>query len=184
MIEAVRFGGRRRRLPPHAGNARDDADDPRYADVTGEIITWLDERAAELERLGLDREKIIVDPGIGFGKRLEDNLAILNEIGDFQGLRFPRDGRLLEEVVHRQDHGSRSAVRRVHGGFAALAKCRGGASLVPRSRRARNNRFPESLEEAIEGAGAPAMSTFSISTWRSTFSTFSSSPFSFTASSS
>jgi len=50
---------------------------PVYDDVVGEVIAFLQQRIAVAEQAGIERQKIWVDPGIGFGKRLEDNLALL-----------------------------------------------------------------------------------------------------------
>jgi dihydropteroate synthase len=105
--------------------------DPRYVDVTGEIIAWLGERTAELVAAGIDREKIIVDPGVGFGKRLDDNLRILNEIGDFAGLGFP----VMTGYSRKSFIGGvtgRDTSGRLAGGFAALAKCLAGGVRIVR----------------------------------------------------
>jgi dihydropteroate synthase len=51
--------------------------DPHYDDVIKEVRDFLHERALEAERCGVERSKIILDPGIGFGKNLTHNLTIL-----------------------------------------------------------------------------------------------------------
>ena len=126
---------------------------PGYTDVAGEIIAWLDERAAELVRAGIDREKIIVDPGLGFGKRLEDNLTILNELGDFAGLGLP----VMVGYSRKSFIGGvtgREPASRLPGGLAALAKClAGGAAFI------RVHDVGETVDflkvwKAIEAAGA------------------------------
>ncbi|HSG29812.1 MAG TPA: dihydropteroate synthase [Candidatus Krumholzibacterium sp.] len=63
--------------------------DPSYLDPAGEIVDWLGERAGELVAAGIDPRKIIVDPGIGFGKRLQDNLDIIDRAGDLHTLGMP-----------------------------------------------------------------------------------------------
>ena len=50
---------------------------PQYADVLREVASELAESVAIAERAGVARSRIVVDPGIGFGKRLEDNLALI-----------------------------------------------------------------------------------------------------------
>lgn len=55
---------------------------PHYDDVTGEISCELLDFAAEVQRAGVARRQIILDPGIGFGKRLQDNVAILRGIAE------------------------------------------------------------------------------------------------------
>jgi len=126
--------------------------DPRYGDVTGEIIAWLDERAAWLEHLGLDRAKIIVDPGIGFGKRLDDNLRILNEIGDFQSLALP----VMVGYSRKSFIGGvtgRGTDGRLPGGLAALAKCLAGGVRIIRVHDVRETTEFIKVWRAIERAG-------------------------------
>jgi len=62
---------------------------PSYEDVMGEIITCLRERIEMAEQAGVDPHQVIVDPGIGFGKRVEDNLMILNRLGELNVLKRP-----------------------------------------------------------------------------------------------
>ncbi len=64
-------------------------DDPYYDDAPDEISTWLESAAVRLIEGGVARDKIIVDPGIGFGKRLEDNLEIIGRVGDLHTLGYP-----------------------------------------------------------------------------------------------
>jgi dihydropteroate synthase len=61
---------------------------PRYDDVIAEIAAFFDDRAAALEQAGVDTSRMIIDPGIGFGKTMEHNLTILREIRRFIG-RWP-----------------------------------------------------------------------------------------------
>ncbi|MBN1253758.1 MAG: dihydropteroate synthase [Deltaproteobacteria bacterium] len=63
--------------------------DPSYTDVMAEVITYLREGIERIERAGADPEQVIVDPGIGFGKRAEDNLVILNRLNDLNILERP-----------------------------------------------------------------------------------------------
>lgn len=63
--------------------------DPRYEDVVGEIYDFLAERLATLAAAGIDPAKIIVDPGIGFGKRLQHNLSLIKHIDRFAELGRP-----------------------------------------------------------------------------------------------
>lgn len=56
---------------------------PAYADVVGEVLVFLDERARWAESEGVRRELILVDPGIGFGKRVEDNLRLMGSLERF-----------------------------------------------------------------------------------------------------
>ncbi|MEM8980459.1 MAG: dihydropteroate synthase [Pseudomonadota bacterium] len=60
--------------------------DPQYADVLLDVYDALEGYVAQAEALGIDRAQIIVDPGIGFGKTLEHNLALLRGLSLFHGL--------------------------------------------------------------------------------------------------
>lgn len=60
--------------------------DPRYDDVVGEVAGWLADRVAVCVAAGIPAEAIVVDPGIGFGKQLAHNLALLAHIDRFRGL--------------------------------------------------------------------------------------------------
>ena len=64
-------------------------DDPRYDDVVTEVRDFLTARLAAAEDAGVPRERCIVDPGIGFGKRLEHNLALLAGVGLLGELGVP-----------------------------------------------------------------------------------------------
>ena len=63
--------------------------DPVYFDCVNEIMQFFSERIHFCLNNGIPREKIILDPGIGFGKRLEDNLAVINKIGQFKTFGCP-----------------------------------------------------------------------------------------------
>jgi dihydropteroate synthase len=62
---------------------------PHYDDVLGEVRAFLKERLEAAEECGVRRESIILDPGIGFGKKLEHNLALLNNLGALADLERP-----------------------------------------------------------------------------------------------
>lgn len=63
--------------------------DPRYGDVVGEILAFFEAKLAMLVTAGLPEDHIVLDPGIGFGKRPEHNLAILRRLDRFVGLGRP-----------------------------------------------------------------------------------------------
>src|SRR6201999_1616588 len=60
-----------------------------YGDVLIEVYDWLEQRVADVAAAGVDRAKILIDPGIGFGKSLSDNLALLNGLALFHGIGCP-----------------------------------------------------------------------------------------------
>jgi len=57
--------------------------EPKYEDVVSEVLQFLLERARRAEDAGIDRKKIFIDPGIGFGKTLKHNLLLLRNIDKF-----------------------------------------------------------------------------------------------------
>lgn len=71
------------------GTPRDMQQDPVYADVVGEVLSYLEKGIELAMKAGVDREKILIDPGIGFGKTLEHNLMILDRLDEFQALGRP-----------------------------------------------------------------------------------------------
>ncbi len=70
------------------GTPKDMQKNPHYDDVVGEICGWLAHRAEIAEKNGIHREKIIIDPGIGFGKKYEDNITILKNLDKFKSLGY------------------------------------------------------------------------------------------------
>jgi dihydropteroate synthase len=68
------------------GDPRTMQDDPRYDDVVLDVYDWLGARIEACERAGIPRSRLIVDPGIGFGKTLAHNLTLLGALSMFHGL--------------------------------------------------------------------------------------------------
>ena len=71
------------------GTPRTMQKNPRYDNVVEEIVLFLGERIEYASSKGIDPARIIIDPGIGFGKTLEHNLALLHEIDRLHDLRCP-----------------------------------------------------------------------------------------------
>jgi dihydropteroate synthase len=63
--------------------------DPRYGDVVGEVAAYLRERVEAAVASGIPRDRILVDPGFGFGKTLEQNLEMLRRLREFTALGCP-----------------------------------------------------------------------------------------------
>ena len=63
--------------------------EPRYGDVVDEVASYLLGRARTLEEYGIARERICIDPGIGFGKNLEHNLELLRRLHEIAVLGYP-----------------------------------------------------------------------------------------------
>jgi dihydropteroate synthase len=64
-------------------------DNPRYEDVVLEVKAFFKEKIQAAQEHGIKKEKIIIDPGIGFGKGLKDNLVLINRLQTFEELGCP-----------------------------------------------------------------------------------------------
>lgn len=71
------------------GKPRDMQNDTGYDDLVGDIKLYLYESAELAQKSGVRRERIIIDPGIGFGKSYQQNLEIINRLREFKALGFP-----------------------------------------------------------------------------------------------
>ncbi len=71
------------------GDPKTMQDDPVYDDVLLDVYDFLESRIEAAEQAGIPRSRLIADPGIGFGKSFEHNLALLSGIGLFHGLGVP-----------------------------------------------------------------------------------------------
>jgi dihydropteroate synthase len=89
MIELVRSARPGIILMHMQGTPKTMQVDPKYADVVSEVYSFLEERRDWLLRCGIPRENVAVDPGFGFGKRLQDNVALVRELTHFTELEQP-----------------------------------------------------------------------------------------------
>lgn len=71
------------------GNPRTMQNSPEYDDVVGEINSFFEERLTMLVKKGLPEDRIVIDPGIGFGKTLEHNLEIMRRVEEFHCFGLP-----------------------------------------------------------------------------------------------
>ena len=89
------------------GEPRTMQDDPRYDDVVDDVRAFLEERVEFAVREGVREERIMVDPGIGFGKTLEHNLELLRRLDRIATIGLPGRHRDLAQVVPRPPDGPR-----------------------------------------------------------------------------
>ncbi len=89
--------------------------DPRYGDVAGEVRAFLEERVGFAEAAGIARERITIDPGIGFGKTEQHNLELLRRLDELTALGLP-------VVIGTSRKGFLGRI---------LARAAGGAGTVP-----------------------------------------------------
>ena len=107
-------------------------DDPRYEDVVAEVIGFLAARAEAAEAAGVARGRIWLDPGIGFGKTADHNLALLSALGGIAALGFPvLLGASRKGFIRPVDPAATDAGDRLGGSLAAaLAGARAGVAMV------------------------------------------------------
>jgi dihydropteroate synthase len=96
---------------------------PRYDDVVSEVLRYLLERARKAEELAIARDKIFIDPGIGFGKTVEHNLLLLRNIDKFVNSGY----RVLVGTSRKSFLGTITGkdipAERIYGTAAAVAHC-------------------------------------------------------------
>src|SRR5579864_7058363 len=89
MSEVVASSGADCCLMHMLGNPRTMQIDPRYEDVVGEVRAFLEERLSFATGAGIPEARILLDPGIGFGKTVEHNLELLARLDELVGLGRP-----------------------------------------------------------------------------------------------
>lgn len=89
MIEAVAASRCGLVVMHMLGEPKTMQDDPHYDDVVTQVRDYLRMRADELVAAGVSRERIAIDPGIGFGKTLDHNLALIARLGELADLGMP-----------------------------------------------------------------------------------------------
>ena len=106
--------------------------DPRYGDVIAEVRDFLAERAEAAAAAGVARDRIWLDPGLGFGKTLEHNLALLRAIPELKALGFPvLIGASRKSMIGRLDPLGAHPEDRLGGSLAlALWSAAHGADVV------------------------------------------------------
>ena len=118
-------------LMHHKGAPETMQDDPRYDDVLVEVYEWLEGRIEAAEKAGIPRDKILIDPGFGFGKNVAHNLELINGLALFHSLGCP----LVVGASRKRTIGALSAEapadKRLGGSIAfALKAAEQGAQIV------------------------------------------------------
>ena len=113
------------------GEPRSMQEAPTYDDVVGDVHRFLAERIFAAEMAGIDKKRIVVDPGFGFGKTREHNLLLLSRMDRFVGLGVPVLAGLSRKRLIGELTGRDVPADRVHGSVAAhLVAAQRGARLV------------------------------------------------------
>lgn len=98
-------------------------DNPQYSDVVLDVFDFLEQRVHACEAAGIPRARLVVDPGIGFGKHLHHNVAVLHAMSLYHGLGVPvllgaSRKKLIGQLCNVEDPGARvpgSIAAALHG---------------------------------------------------------------------
>ena len=113
------------------GEPRSMQDEPHYEDVVGEVHRFLMDRLFSCEMAGIDRRNVLVDPGFGFGKTLEHNLALLRKLERFADLGSGVYAGLSRKAMIGTLTGREQPAERAAGSVAAaLIAVQRGARMV------------------------------------------------------
>lgn len=114
------------------GTPRDMQKDPHYDNCIQEMGTFFENRIEFCRAHGIDTTRLILDPGIGFGKRLEDNIDILRNLGEFRRFGLPiLVGASRKSFIGMLDESKPSVEDRLGGSVAAaLIAVLHGAAMV------------------------------------------------------
>ncbi|WP_237457633.1 dihydropteroate synthase [Pseudomaricurvus sp. HS19] len=103
---------------------------PAYGDVVGEVRDYLQARMAELEMAGIAAGRVVIDPGFGFGKSVEHNLALLKHLPAFAEMGCPVLAGLSRKSLFGAVLGRDVDARMAGSLAAALLAAQGGAAII------------------------------------------------------
>jgi len=104
--------------------------DPRYGDVVAEVSEYLRTRAAACEIAGIERDRITIDPGFGFGKTVEHNFALLKRLPELSALGLPVVAGWSRKSTLGTVTGRQVGERLAGSLAAALLALQGGATIL------------------------------------------------------
>ncbi|MBC8366392.1 dihydropteroate synthase [bacterium] len=96
--------------------------DPRYEDCVDEVYRWLEARLEAAVEAGVSAERIALDPGIGFGKRVQDNTELIRRVGELHSLSRPLMLGASRKSFIGALTGESDPARRLEGSLAAAAR--------------------------------------------------------------
>ncbi len=136
------------------GEPRSMQDAPEYDDVVGEVHRFLTDRLFACQLAGIDRKRILVDPGFGFGKTLEHNLALLRECARFAEIAPVMVGLSRKSMIGTLTARAATDDRTSGSVAAALIAVQRGASIV-RVHDVAATRDALAVWQAVDDAPAP-----------------------------
>ncbi len=132
MLEVIAAGRGAYCIMHMQGEPRTMQEQPRYDDVVSEVAEFLAGQVASALELGIGRERLLVDPGFGFGKSLQHNLALLGRLRELASLQVPllvglSRKRMLGALIGAE---TEPAARVAAGVAAATLAMQAGAAVV------------------------------------------------------
>jgi dihydropteroate synthase len=103
---------------------------PRYGDVVGDVMAFLESRISAAQASGIEREQLVADPGFGFGKSLEHNVALLRQFDRFRALGVPLLAGLSRKSMLGQITGLDVDARLIPSVAAAVIAAMKGARII------------------------------------------------------
>jgi dihydropteroate synthase len=129
-LEAVAAGGVAACLMHMQGEPRNMQAQPRYDDVVAEVKDFLRQRLNAAIAAGIPRERLVIDPGFGFGKTLEHNIELLRHLDHFRDLNAPLLVGLSRKSMLGKITGNEVSDRVYASVAAALLAVAKGASIL------------------------------------------------------
>jgi len=133
---------------------------PAYNDLIPDITKFLAEAIAYAERCGIDKAKIIIDPGIGFGKTVSHNLALINNLAAFDALDTPlligpSRKAFIRGILKNENSGTINPDSKIAetGTQAAIAAAILNGAHIVRVHNAADSRATAGIIDAIKTAG-------------------------------
>lgn len=123
--------------------------DPQYSDVVTEVVAFLEQRVVSAVSAGIARDRIIVDPGFGFGKTLTHNLALLRHLDQLSAIGVPIMAGLSRKSMLGTITGN-TVDNRVHASVAAALLAVGQGARIVRVHDVKATRDAFSVFAAID----------------------------------
>ncbi len=128
-------------------------DDPRYQDVTAEVVDFLRQRIAACGQVGIPRERLLVDPGFGFAKTVAHNLTLMHEMAALQELALP----ILIGISRKSLFGKllgRDVNERLPASLAAAVMCVDRGAMIVRAHDVKETvdvvRFAHAVRQSVD----------------------------------
>ena len=153
MLDVVREAGSGLVLMHMLGEPKTMQEDPRYDDVVREVREYLGARLDEAVAAGIERDRLAIDPGLGFGKTFEHNLELMRYIDELLDLRAPLLVGPSRKSFIGKALGDAPMGERLEGTLGAVAWLAGRGAHVVRVHDVKETVRVLKVVDAIRGAG-------------------------------